>query len=281
MSKVHLVSFYTEGDPKDFGDNLRELAKVFKKKADPYFDSVSIFCPRTLCLEDAVFLNLVANYEKYVTKQRKSYRNVVINPIWARIGFMMWKPRLIAKIYDKVSNDDIVVFHDVNYIKYPQYLDGIENWKPSLIKLHHASNILLFRDCFKPLAIDCKRYLIKKYLGKYKYPDFLPGFWAGMVSFKKSNQSDIFLKKWIELTEYFDNVSPYPDLPKISTQFQWHSPEQATLAITYYLTRAKIKIAIVYARSRIFPISGLNRLYFLSYLYTMLKEFIFHKRYYR
>jgi hypothetical protein len=57
MSKVHQVSFYAGGEPNDFGDDLCEIGEVLKK-ADPYFNLVSISVPRALFLKDKVFFTL-------------------------------------------------------------------------------------------------------------------------------------------------------------------------------------------------------------------------------
>ena len=163
MSKVYLLSFYTEGFPADSGVNLTSIAEQFFQYAKPHFNQVFMANPTSICTFDKNFLPLVKDYTDYDSLNAARY-SLPHNKEWAKVGFMMWKPRLIRVMLEKINEGDILLFHDINFKKYPQYLSHMQEWPDELASIHQAGEVILFRDSYKPLCIDCKSHLINKFI---------------------------------------------------------------------------------------------------------------------
>lgn len=275
--KSIFIGVYSQGYPFDSGIKMQDVScanKILLKK----FDIVDIKSINNLCKNDSIYINLTKDYT-YLTKTYPEY--IKFNELWAKVGFLMWKPRFIYDSLNKYAKEgDIVVYHDLNFIKYPSYINNFNNIE-KLFKKYLSNNfdIILTRDTVKPLSEDVKSYLIEKINGNnFYFNKNLPGFWAGACAFKKNKSSLIFLKEWITVTENLNNVSPFPDFDskKINKDFCWHAQEQSTLAVHYHNLelKNKKKIKILYAPNRSFNDISIKYFYsYLNYKFNLIKLF--------
>lgn len=254
MKKVSLCTFYTSGGNDDKGIPLEDLYKNFYQEYNSFFDQIIGKSPKILVKEDSVYKNLIKDYS--LLKDFYYQNNYKINDYWLKIGMLSWKPRFIYDCLKSINDDEILLYHDINYLKYPQYLNGIAEWSLLLNKYHKKKDICLFRDSYKPLLLDCKSILIDGIkTNNYINKKYLPGFWAGMISFKKTKESLLFLERWMDITENINNVAPHPDydLKTRNKGYIWHAHDQSTLAVCYYnmtfKKRKNINIKIVTNRS--------------------------------
>ena len=106
--KINLVSFYSEGNPIDKGINLIDAKNLFIQKATNNVDNISLYSPQIL-------KNL--NYHTYI-KEYPVSNLVNMNPNINYIGFSAWKPLIISLELEKMNDGDILVYRDINCIKY-------------------------------------------------------------------------------------------------------------------------------------------------------------------
>lgn len=227
----HIILFYTEGDSGSI--DLRNEAFDYTQALKKYFDNVHVYTPASLINEGSKWSDIFIDQRNYMVENISS-ESFRWNPPWAALNFLLWKPALLFDLLKKVSfveEGDIVLYHDINFRKYPDYLHGIPQWKSWITKKLKNSDILVFNDNNSPLRCGVKREVLDRYLdGSYLDK---PHLWAGAIAFKKNSHSREFVEKWLKLSLDLENrsqltSSQYPG-------FIWHSVDQALLAIVYYL----------------------------------------------
>lgn len=231
--KVVLISFYTEGKPYDNGVNLTVAKDIFLNENLKLFDNVILYTPRELIKKNKKWESILFNKKFYNLHKRTKQRKNSINYQWIKLNSLLWKPAIIIETLKNsdIPNDSIIIYHDINLLKYPFYIDNFKILKEKFIELLKNKSIALCRDSFFKLSIDCKQELIRNYLGSNG--DTLFHIWAGCIGLRKNESSYKFFRYWFDMTSIDANrsqltkFSSYPD-------FAWHSQEQATLSVAFY-----------------------------------------------
>lgn len=225
MIKYHVLTYYTEGPPHDSGADLKEAESKFREKVTPFSDNYLSFCPRTLIEKNPSFYEYCKDYS-YLKESVN--QNVDYYDPWIQNGLMMWKPHLIKMALEsnEINYGDYLLYHDVNVLKYPQYLHGQEEWKWILKDIFDDLRCDIFVPFGYPLNFDVKADLLKK----YSVDGEELGLWAGTMAFRKSGASLFFLKEWTEMTN-IENNSPFSNKEKNHKNFVWHATEQAVVSV--------------------------------------------------
>lgn len=233
--KFVITTFATEGPPYDAGADLRGIEREFREIVECYADQYLTFTPRSLVSNDPAFHAYTRDYTAWLEQHPDRHELGVHNIGWAKVGFQMWKPFLLQHVLlaDEINEGDVVLYHDINFHKYPSYVLHLDQWR-SL-----SGRILddLGCDIFIPssgekLKKDVKAYLVRKYLGEAYFEE--TGLWVGLIVMRKSKQSLRFLHEWAAMSEQLDNISFLPN-PDSHPEFIWHSPEQAVAAVLAHL----------------------------------------------
>ena len=248
MQKKTLFITYCNYKPK--------LKKIFSKKFNKKLNNTLIWNPQII-KKNYKDLNWVTkDYTKKfnhksqeIKSSSKIDRSSVMFKGWLKNGCQSWKPQIIYLSLKKFCKpNDILVYHDINYIKYPLYLKNFNINKSFYSKITKNHSIVLFRDAYQPLGVQCKNILLKKFnLRKYKA---MNGFWSGLIVIKNDSAGRSFIKKWCEIST-IDNLGPLPDTKKKNKDFVINAVDQSTLSILYYKEKKiREKIKIVYAPFR-------------------------------
>ena len=235
--KIRLISFYTEGIPFDKGKNYQKRVKFFLRRTINFFDSVNIFSPRILIKKDKKWKKIFKNQEPEMLKLSKKNK-FRWNKKWSKLNFFEWKPNLIDFFFKKElkSQNEILVYHDFDTGKYPEYLSNLESLKKWTEEKMENYDILLINDSKKNLTTDCKKELLDKYLLE-NYENY-HHIWGGLIILRKTEISKQFIKEWKKLTSEFNNRSQFTKYQNYK-DFVWHSCDQACLGIIYYLWKKK------------------------------------------
>ena len=240
MTITTLVTFYTKGQPFDQGEDLSSLVQNIKSKYQKNFDYFIALNPSLLEKEDPAWKKILFN-EKLVKDHLSSRQKKGINNSWVNLNCMLWKPALLSSILSKdsgIEEDSIIIFHDSNLDKYPIYKKNFEEISSFFkCKLTNHSIAIISDDLF-PLYSDCKQELLNEYLNSEGLS--LCHRWSGCIAFKKNNFSREFCKHWYNLTLEDKNRSQTTDFVSYPN-FLWHSPEQSTLSVIYYLWKYCLK----------------------------------------
>lgn len=222
-SKIHFVSFYTEGPPYDLCTDMTLPASRYKESISPYVDSVHFFTPKELSLNEKTY-KLVAPVEGATPNP--------YNPGVHNIGFLKWKPYIVLKALEEAGPNDIVYYRDANIAKYPSILDSVHETR-SLLKM-----VLSLTDVFVPIENhpylkmkkNVKREIFED-LGRYDH-EYLEsyGYNSSIVICRKSELSMRIMREWLDgcmqdrLINYDTTKQQHPD-------YGWNVQEQSILNI--------------------------------------------------
>lgn len=238
-SKFVILTFATEGPPHDGGIDMTAIEQQFREIVRSNADLYLAFTPRSLVATNPSLASSTRNYTTWLEQHPDHHQLGKHNIAWAKIGFLMWKPFLLREVLnsDKLKEGDILFYHDVDFHKFPNYVENPSRWR-SL-----AKNVLdkLGCDIFIPssgskLKKDVKAYLIRKYLNDDYFNKI--GLWAGLIVIKKSAQSMHFVSEWADMCAQLDNISFLPN-PDPHPEVLWHSADQSVAAVLAHLWKRK------------------------------------------
>lgn len=226
----HVIVFYTDGDCGT--KNLQNECIDYVKLLNKHFHSVHVFSPKKLISSNRKWEKILDDQRSWM-QARIDSESFRWNPTWAALNFLLWKPALLSEILQEgnsIKEGDLVLYHDIDFVKYPEYSRGLSKWKQWITRKLKCADVLVFNDNNTSLRCGVKREVIDRYLDD-TYLD-KPHIWAGAIAFKKSPHSRWFVNEWLQLTSDIDNRSQltYSTYPG----FIWHSQEQAMLAVAYY-----------------------------------------------
>lgn len=237
--KINLVSFYSENEPYDKGINLLESKDIFITSAKDHVDNIFLYSPRILKEK---------NFE-YSVKEYPVSDLVTMNPNTNFVGFLAWKPLIMLLELKKMNDGDILVYRDINCLKYPQ-LKNFNNFKENIIKLLDICKFDFFIS-FDPYGFTaenlCKTNIIKKLGEDHKFSYNYPMLIANFIIVRKSRISEELLNEWLEnckIEEYIDGLK-YGEL---SEKFTRSTSEQSilTIIIANWIRKCKYNIPKTY-----------------------------------
>lgn len=277
MSKIHLVTFATEGPPVDSGKSTLEAAEKLRGVADGWFDSFRLHTPRTLCGLDSSWNEFVGDVSTVIKLDHRFRETLPWNEDWARIGLFRWKPRLILHelVSESTGHGDIVFYHDTDVAKYPTYLKGVPHWSSWLRRRMANLDVLAFNDHDGARVWeDIKPELLAQYLPQ-KEVDSLEHLWAGAIAVRKTSDGINFARTWSEHAS-FESVSPFTKLPP-PDGFNWNSCDQAVLTVLWHSEQVlppsiRREIQPLF-RSRKIPPPSKNRRFVLRIIRNFRREF--------
>ncbi|MCQ9203206.1 MAG: hypothetical protein JJ845_001785 [Prochlorococcus marinus CUG1436] len=252
---IHFLIFFTEGDQLDNGDDLRNAMQIYTREIKKYFESVLIYTPSILIEKNSRWINIFENQVPLIEKQIFESKNKILwNKSWAKINHQLWKPELIFEELShnkKIKEGDIVFYHDVNVKKYPIYLKQLKFLKQYINRNMQKKSVLLFRDNLTKTSEDTRTEIIYKYLGCDGKNLF--HVWSGCLAIKNDFHGVSFTKIWLDMTREKDNRSQFTT-KKQPKEFYWHSVDQSTLTLSYYLAiclyKFKNKITLKFLKNQ-------------------------------
>lgn len=261
-TKIHLVTFFTEGAGLDNGLDLRAQASEFLNRAKPYFNSVTIACPRELISENESWVSIFEDRRAWVELElAKQSINLTWNQNWAALNFLIWKPKFLEQILiskHSINPGEIIFYHDINIARYPEYLYRIEDWSNFITNKMKQHSVLLFNDNNMKIYQDTKQELLQGYLGSENDWNHLHHIWAGALAIRNDDFGRRFLGEWVGMCSQVKNVSPITNFSKYPG-YVWHSQEQACLSVLYYLRKNTNKIKCIFLwGSRRIPVAPLS-----------------------
>ena len=182
--------------------------------------------PSTLSLLAPGNDELFQDYTSWLESHADIGRLPNFNREWASLGFMRWKALLLKSLMSDVPKGAMVMYHDVDCIKYPQYLVGVESWpllSEALLSEVRSDIFMPYEDAL--LEVGCKRFL----LDKYGVDGVQPSLWSGVFIFRNSDLSMRFISEWLSMST-LENSAPIPDEGG-NDRFFWHSPDQSIATV--------------------------------------------------
>lgn len=231
---LHLLLFYTQGEPFDRGADLQQEASLLTQLVEGKYTTVIAKTPHDLIQSDSTWGKTLQDQTEIVTGNPDFTPDLKWNQNWARMGFQLWKPRLILETLLDASIDvgDIVLYHDANVSKYPEYKRGVLNAPKWLEKTMRRHDIIFFRDNRSRLVSDVKKEVLDEFLPGID-AEGLKHVWAGAIALKKSQVSINFVREWLQLCEQPRLLGPITHFQHVPG-FVRHSHEQALLSVLFH-----------------------------------------------
>lgn len=220
--KVHLITFNTQGAPVDEGLNLENESKLFENIYKTRVDFFESFNTEKM-------IRLYPNFKNYL----KVYPNAKgEHTRGCNIGYWAWKPFVIYHYLKNMKKGEILVYHDCNVSRYPEFKVDTENFKTNVLSLFNTPlDVIVPLENPADKTLQCKNYVkrdVFKKLGKENnyYMNF-PILHANRIFIRKSKLSESFILNWLALCGT-DLI-----LPEINEPIKWHTHDQAILTVLY------------------------------------------------
>lgn len=239
MPRVHVVTFHSEGPPRDGGMPLGRAASVMRAAYEPHVDSFVAFTPTTMS-------NLTVDGIKgEVALLRK--RRFKMNNGYGAIGGGAYKPFAILHRLEQLPRGELVVWRDVNCIKHPQLLAGAARIRTSAEWLLRASGAT--HDVWMPYENNklrakhhCKADAVRRVTARVTGQETVatstldaafehPLHHASTLIVRASPAATAFLLEWLHACLMPGITSPYPDPPPRNPHFRWHTYEQCVFTL--------------------------------------------------
>jgi hypothetical protein len=229
MDSIYFLSFYTEGSEIDGGFNLTEKSLEIKEKLSPYFKDILLYNKRTL--KDIPGSEDICNYYE---------EELEMNPNANHIGYFDFKGFLMKKTLSEIPENSILIYHDGNFEKNPQYFES--DWE----KIYSISTRLLNEnksDIF--VQIERPEILVKNHVKSYVIDKFFttseennlvrnsPLLNAARIIVRNTDFSRNFINEYLELCKDKTLISKSPD-PNPDPDFKWSCGDQDVLNCLIY-----------------------------------------------
>lgn len=222
---IHLITFNTQGSPYDDGIDLTNASTLFENE---FKDKVDFFTS----FNTEKMIKLYPNFKSEFLKVYPEY-NYHEHKRGCNMGFWSWKPFVIYNYLKKMKDNDILVYHDCNIIRYPFFKLDVNNFKENVKSLFKHSNADVMVAFENPYSDDlkCKHYVKTEVFQKFgKDNDYYKNFpllHANRIFIRKSKLSENFVFNWLLLCK--TNLI----LPEINENIKWHTHDQAILTVLY------------------------------------------------
>jgi hypothetical protein len=143
-------------------------------------------------------------------------------------GYWLWKPYMIDSILQLLNEGDVLFYLDAKYY-------FIENFFPWVNELLSLQDLVVFKN--KPnepvylMKEWCKMDVLDKYNMKEKaFEQNAIDVWAGCILLRKSSNTTVWIKEWLEMGTY-ENITDSPSQLPNETCFKEHRHDQSLLSV--------------------------------------------------
>ena len=226
---MYFVTFYTAGSPIDKGYNLKKTALEIKEKMSFFFTDVFLF-EKTNLKQLSGSEDICNEYEEALD----------MNPNANFIGYFDFKPFIIDYVLSIIPENSILVYHDANFEKNPQY------WESDWQNIKDFAN-KLFLDNNSDLFVQFERdgALVKEYVKTHTIDQLIQDpiennivkncklINAARIILKNTKFSKTFIKEYLTLCKDKTLLAKTPNLNP-DPCFKWSCGDQDVLNCLVY-----------------------------------------------
>ncbi|WP_187487465.1 hypothetical protein [Duffyella gerundensis] len=220
-TKLHFLTFYTEGFPADDGMDLKYEVKELLRKTMPFVDSVK-----------AVSASQLKKNPETAIYVKEFEEEAIWNFKTNKIGFLRWKPYILLKELEAMSDGDILFYRDCNITKYPNILADIHNIRKNTLSTldYIGEDIFTPVELFPNLKVkhNVKIDILKRcnILSEENIESYLHN--ASIIICRKTPNVIKFLNDWLQLC--MDDMLLSPNVQMIQhCDFLHNTQEQAIM----------------------------------------------------
>lgn len=226
---MYFLTFYSEGPQIDGGYDLREINQEVLSKISCYFEKCFSFNKRTL--------KELPNSEKFCNS---FYECLEQNPNANKFGYFDFKYFLIDYVLKQIPENSILLYHDCNFIRQPQYWQSdwqnIENICKKMLDLNQSDFFCAFEGGDETFV---KRF-VKEYTLDYFFNNEEKQkikncrlINAAKIVIRNNNNGRKFIEDIMNLCLNKDLISKSPNTNQ-DPSFQWSCGDQDVLNCYIY-----------------------------------------------
>lgn len=226
MAPSLLLTFYTK--------DMEDVFKIFRAKTEKQFDRVIGYTLESLAAEP-----WWQEHYKYVEDDRMQ---LPLNPGGAKVGYWKYKSYVLLKHMRELPDEALIVYHDVNVKKYPNYMAGIDEMKATCKAILRRCGADIWLSYEDPVNIKvkhhCKAHTVRALCTEPdKLADYFehPMFVANRILVRNTPQIRAWMEEIVELMGCDEYMAPMPD-PFRHPDFKWHTGDQSVWN-TYLLNK--------------------------------------------
>jgi hypothetical protein len=231
---IYFLSFCTEGFPYDEGYDITKSAYDIRKNLKAFFTDILIYTPRTL--------KEIPGSEPFCNLHPGEF---LLNPGLNKLGCGDFKAFLIDHTLKQIPEGSIVIYHDCNFEKYPQY------WQTDWQNIRYVCNYFLdqnqsdFFIPFESASNECITSKVrqhgKRFTTRYVFPnpeeieiveDCFELASSRFIIRNTQKARDFFLE-YKSLCENKDLLTKWPN-PAPHPEYTHSCPEQHVLNLLVY-----------------------------------------------
>jgi hypothetical protein len=231
--KIYFISFCSQGPPYDSGIDLSDNEDNIRLLLGNFFDGITIYTPTSIKECDGS--------EGFCEFHDGVFN---LNPGLNSNGCGDFKSFIIDKTLNEIEENDILIYHDCNFHKYPQY------WQTDWENINEIIEFLLYEnrsDFFMPfehfgfqkdylLSQHGKRYTTDAIIGNKIESDIVSRCYeiaSSRIIVKNTSRSREFFREYKNLCKRKDLLTKYPN-PNPYPLFTHSCPEQHVLNCLVY-----------------------------------------------
>ena len=228
-NNTYLLVFHTEGEPHDRGFDLTSCAIEIKEKLGQYFKDIFVFTPSTL--KELPGSEEFCNSWPEVLDQ---------NPNANHVGYFDFKSFLIDHVLKNIPENSVLMYHDGNFKRNPQYWESDWHIMPALLeKLLDLNKTDIFCQWEQP---DVKvSWHVKGHVLETIFPEpnernavaQSPLIGAARIIIRNTEFSRNFIKDYKALCLRKDLVAKSP-IGQSYPEFKWSCGDQDVLNALIY-----------------------------------------------
>lgn len=163
-SNLYFLSLCTEGFPYDEGFDITKSAYEIKKYLSPYFQEILIYTPRTL--------KELAGSEYFCNPHEGEFP---LNPGLNKLGCGDFKSFLVDYTLSKIPENAVLIYHDCNFEKYPQYWQtdwgNLQEICDFLINSNGGNLFIPYESSTDTAIVSKVKYHGKRFTTKFMIPN--------------------------------------------------------------------------------------------------------------
>lgn len=230
MSKnIYLLTFCTEGQPYDLGYNLQNCAKDIKEKLYQYFTDIFIFTPRSL--------KQLSGSEEFCNSWPEPLDQ---NPHANHVGYFDFKPFLIEHVLKNIPENSVLMYHDGNFKRNPQYWESdwhiVSDLLDTLLDLNKTDIFCQWEQPDVKVSWHVKGHVLETLFPNNAERNAVaqsPLIGAARIIVRNTEFSRSFIKDYKELSLRKDLMSKHP-LGNSYPEFKWSCGDQDVLNALIY-----------------------------------------------
>jgi len=209
MKEIYFVSFYTTGDGCI---DLTPIVKKVESQLSKYFTKMLIYNKEEI--------KRLPNSEDICNQHEHPLESIYFQNSH-KMGYLDWKPFIIQHTLKQIPENAIMLYHDINFEKYPNYWqsdwDNIYDFCDSMMLENESDFWMKFELFDYYLKKSAKTYTIDTLFEDLEQREVVKNSLqlnAAQIIMRNTEKSRSFVDQWMELSRDKTLIGPIPNTNK-------------------------------------------------------------------